>query len=213
MAIITEERDNKFKRVAAQRQRMTVILENVHDPHNIGAVMRTCDAVGINEVFILYTEDHLDEKRITNFKGSSTGVKKWVNTHLYRSAEECFTHVRSSYDKIYATHLGKEYKSIYESDFTGNVAFLFGNEHDGCSEESLSYTDGNIIIPQYGMVQSLNISVACAVTLYEASRQRLSKGLYDDSIEEAEDWNKDIYKQYVNIHEERYFRKKSRNGY
>ena len=87
--------------------------------------------------------------------------------------------MKSKYDKIYSTHLSKDAVSIYDLELTQSVALLFGNEHEGCTEEALSYSDGNFIIPQYGMVRSLNISVACAISLYEAQRQRLKAGRYN----------------------------------
>lgn len=199
--VITDERLAKFSRVAAARQDMTVIIENVHDPHNIGAVMRTCDSVGIQEIYILYTEEHLNEEHLNKVQGSSTGVRKWLHVHFYRDVEACFKAVKEKYDVVLATHLDHESKSLYELDLTKKVALLFGNEHEGISEKSLQHTDGNFIIPQFGMVNSLNISVACAVTLYEAARQRIAAGLYDEQPE-----NQDIYEHYVEQHNKRYQR-------
>ena len=97
--------------------------------------------------------------------------------------------VKKQCDKIYATHLGVESHSLYDLDLTERVALVFGNEHSGVTEECLKYCNGNFIIPQVGMVQSLNISVACAITLYEAFRQRLNAGYYDGSPRLPEnDW-------------------------
>ena len=197
--LITEQRLEKFARVATARQDMTVIIENVHDPHNIGAVMRTCDSVGIQELYILYTEDHLEESRLDHVKGSATGVRKWLNIHLYREVKSCFTAVKKKYDYVYATHLGKDSKSLYDLEVTGKVAFLFGNEKEGISEEAVAYTDGNFTIPQYGMVNSLNISVAGAITLYEACRQREAAGLYEEG-----EFNEELYNHYIAQHNVRY---------
>ena len=199
--VITDKRLAKFARVAAARQEMTVIIENVHDPHNIGAVMRTCDSVGIQELYILYTEAHLDGERLDHVQGSATGVRKWLHIHVFYDVEECFAAVKNKYDTVLATHLDHEGKSLYDLELTGKVALLFGNEHAGLSEAALSHSDGNFIIPQHGMVNSLNISVACAVTLYEASRQRQAKGLY-----ETEQENKHLVEHYVAQHNKRYLR-------
>lgn len=204
--MISEHRLEKFKRVAALRQEMTVIFENVHDPHNIGAVLRSCDSVGIQEVYILYTEDNLTIDKLKELDGTSTGVRKWMNIHLFRDAEACFKAVREKYDLILATHLNKEAKDLHELELTGRVAFLFGNEHAGISEESLKYADHNFIIPQYGMAKSLNISVACAVTLYEALRQRQNSEMYTHEFEDISDSARDLYDHFVNKHEERYKR-------
>jgi len=201
--VITEKRLEKFARVAALRQHMTVIIENVHDPHNIGAVMRTCDSVGIQELYVLYTEDHLTEDRLREVQGSSTGVRKWLDVHFYRNTKACFEAVRKKYDKIWATHLDAESVGLYDLDMTEKVALLFGNEHDGLTKEALSYADGNFIIPQYGMVNSLNISVACAVTLYEAARQRTASEMYSKELPN-EGLRQEIYQDYIAIHNKRY---------
>jgi len=193
-----------FERVAARRQEMTVILENVHDPHNIGAVMRTCDAVGIYEIFVLYTEEHLDFERLERIKSSSTGVRKWMQIHAFRDIDKCISEVRRRYDLILATHLDSESSSIHTSDLTRRIAFLFGNEHDGVSNKALQYADGNLLIPQMGMAQSLNISVACAVTIYEAMRQRDAKAMYQSEISPNDMIRKNILKYYLDKHAESY---------
>ncbi len=175
-------RAEKFRRVVSQRQtNLTVIMENVHDTHNIGAVLRSCDSVGVCEIFVLNTEPELIRKQVKIGKRTSMGTRRWVDVHLYTDAADCFKHVRSRYNTILATHLTKSAKSLYELDLTQSIALLFGNERDGLSTEALSYADGNFTIPQWGMAESLNISVACAVTLYEASRQRQINGFYTDN--------------------------------
>ena len=179
---MTPERTEKFSKVVKARQsNLTVILENVHDHHNIGAVLRTCDSVGVKEVFVIYTDEHLDQEHLYLGTRASSGARKWVDVHFYTDIKACFEHVRRNYKHVFCTHLGESSKSLYELDLAEDVALLFGNEHEGVSEETLKFCDGNFIIPQYGMVQSLNISVACAVSLYEALRQRTLKGFYDDS--------------------------------
>ncbi len=178
---MTDERRARFKKVIAQRQSdLTVILENVHDPHNIGAVMRTCESVGIGEIFVLYTET--DEAELRRGKKSASSAKKWVDIHFYQDKKACFEHVRRKCKHVFATHLGHDSVSMYDLDLRESVALLFGNEHDGVSEEALALCDGNFVIPQMGMVKSLNISVACAVTLYETLRQRIEAGKYDTSL-------------------------------
>jgi tRNA (guanosine-2'-O-)-methyltransferase len=173
------ERAAKFHQVISQRQpTLTVILENVIDPHNIGAVMRSCDSVGIMELYVLYN-DIPAKKSLILGKKTSAGTRKWLDVHLFKDTDACFEAVKKKYHKIYATHLGESATTPYQADLTEPVALLFGNEGDGLTPKALQYADANIVIPQVGMAQSLNISVACAVTLYEAYRQRLQKGMYD----------------------------------
>ena len=174
---MTPEREAKIKRVLNHRQSgLVVVMENVHDPHNISAVMRTCDAVGVQDVFVLNTTIPRHKKF---GKSSSASAAGWLSVHQYDNTEACMAAVKARVDKVYATHLGVQSHSLYELNLTERVALVFGNEHSGVTEECLKYCDGNFIIPQVGMVQSLNISVACAITLYEAMRQRLNAGYYD----------------------------------
>ena len=176
---MTPERKAKILRVLNNRQPdLTVILENVHDPHNISAVMRTCDAVGVQEIYVLNSRIGMHQKF---GKRSSASAAGWLTIHQFEDTEACMAAVKKSYDRIYATHLGETAKSLYQLDLTERVALVFGNEHDGITEETLAHCTGNFIIPQVGMIQSLNISVACAVSLYEAYRQRELKGMYNES--------------------------------
>lgn len=182
---MTPERAQKIKEVLNKRQfGFTVVLEDVHDPHNISAVLRTCDSVGITEI---YTINTITPSPTKMGKRSSAGSRKWVEAYAFDSVAECMAQVTAKYDNLYATHLGESAVQLYQLDLTGSVALLFGNERLGLSEELLSYADKNFIIPQMGMAQSLNVSVACAVSLYEGLRQRQAAGLYKQpSIPEAQ---------------------------
>ena len=174
---MTDEREAKLDAVLAKRQcGLTVILENVFDPHNVSAVMRSCDAVGITEIFVLNTR--IPRHKKWGFR-SSSGAFKWLVTHQFDDLQACVNAVRGKYKRIYTTHLADNAVSLYEMNFTEPVALVFGNEHSGCSAEIIAAADGNFIIPQVGIIQSLNISVACAVTIYEAYRQKQAAGHYD----------------------------------
>lgn len=154
---------------------LTVVLENIEDPHNMFAVLRTCDAVGISEIYTIKTKI---VRRRKFGKKSSSGAIKWVRIHHFESLEECMEAVKSKYEKIYASLLGEHSTDMHQLDFCQSCALVFGNEKEGITEEMLKYCNGTFLIPQVGMIQSLNISVACAVTLYEAFRQRNESGLY-----------------------------------
>lgn len=180
---MTQERIDRFREVAARRQpSLTVVLENVHDPHNIGAVLRSCDAAGIMEVFVLYTESQLGLGHLELGKRASRGAQKWLDIHFYTDAAACLGHVKKKYGKLWAAHPDGASQSLYAFDLAQPAALLFGNEHDGVSETSLAYADGRLEIPQMGMGRSLNISVACAVVLFEAMRQRMQAGLYHHGL-------------------------------
>ncbi len=174
---MTPERFERLHNVLVKRQPdLTVVLENVFDPHNISAVMRTCDAVGIQDIYILNTKIPTHKKWGAK---SSSSAAKWLSIHQFTNADECFAELRKRYKKIYATHLSSDAVSLHALDLTEPVALLFGNEHSGVSEEMLAMVDGNFIIPQVGIIKSLNISVACAVSVYEAFRQKQNAGHYD----------------------------------
>jgi len=173
---MTPERKEKLTKVLSARQPdLTIVLENVFDPHNISAVMRTCDAVGVQEIYIL-------TNRIPRHKKwgarSSSSAAKWLTVFQFEDVEECFQALRKKYSRIYTTHLSSDAASLHELNLTEPVALVFGNEHSGVSDEIRALADGNFIIPQVGIIRSLNISVACAVTLYEAFRQKNNAGHY-----------------------------------
>jgi tRNA (guanosine-2'-O-)-methyltransferase len=175
--MITPERQQKIRKALASKQpTLTVVLENICDPHNVSAVLRSCDAVGIVDICLLY---HSGEEFPRMGKKASASALKWIDRRHFRSIQECYQVLRSEGRKIYTTHLEETATSLYELDLKQPVALVFGNEHSGVSEEAVQLADGNFVIPQAGMINSLNISVACAVTLYEAFRQRRQAGMYD----------------------------------
>ncbi|GAA4465938.1 tRNA (guanosine(18)-2'-O)-methyltransferase TrmH [Nemorincola caseinilytica] len=178
---MTPEREAKIKKVLNRRQNgLVVVMENVNDPHNISAVMRTCDAVGVQDIFVLNNRIPRHKKFA---KTSSASALGWLTVRQFTDTDACMAAVRQVCDKVYATHLGVSSCSLYEMDLVQRIALVFGNEKDGVTEECLAHCDGNFIIPQMGMVQSLNISVACAITLYEAFRQRNNAGLYNGTAQ------------------------------
>ncbi len=156
---------------------LTVVLENIHDPHNVSAILRTCDAVGVRRIDLLYTLEHFPKIG----KKSSASALKWVESRKFKSISECYARLREEGFIVAASVVEQRSKSLYELDLVKKVAFVFGNEHRGVSAEASAAADLLFQIPMLGMVQSLNVSVACAVTLFEASRQRREVGLYDKS--------------------------------
>lgn len=174
----TEKRLNKIASVIKQRQpSLKVVLEDIHDPHNVSAIYRTCDSVGIPKVSLLYTQDEFPKIS----KVSSSSANKWVESEKYNSVKDCVDDLHANGFKVYASLLNENAKNVYELDLTEKVAIVMGNEHRGISEEIANLADEVFYIPMRGMIQSLNVSVATAVTLYEAQRQRSLKGMYEDS--------------------------------
>src|SRR5215471_19045166 len=117
---MTPEREDRLSSVLNKRQNdITVVLENVFDPHNISAVMRTCDAVGIQDIYILNTKIPRHKKFGSK---SSSSAAKWMTIHQFTNTEECFETLRKIYTHIYATHLASDAISLYEIDFTKSIA-------------------------------------------------------------------------------------------
>lgn len=174
---MTPERHERLTSVLNKRQDdITVVLENVFDPHNISAVMRTCDAVGVQDIYILNTKIPRHKKWGAR---SSSSAAKWLTIHQFEDSAACFSALRKRYSTILTTHLSSDAVDLYSLDLARSVALVFGNEHSGVSEEIRALADGNFIIPQAGIIRSLNISVACAVTMYEAFRQKTAAGHYN----------------------------------
>jgi tRNA (guanosine-2'-O-)-methyltransferase len=192
---MTQGRKERLVSVLNKRQSdITIVLENVFDPHNISAVMRTCDAVGVQDIYVLNTKIPPHKKWGAK---SSSSAAKWLTIHQYENAEECFSSLRKCYSTILTTHLSGDAVSLHKIDFTKSIALIFGNEHSGVSDEIRSLADGNFIIPQVGIIHSLNISVACAVTLYEAYRQKINAGQYNRRSLDDVRYN-ELFKQWEN---------------
>ncbi|MFQ5797883.1 MAG: TrmH family RNA methyltransferase [Bacteroidota bacterium] len=171
----SERRLVKLRCVLEHRQPdLTVVIENIHDPHNVSAILRSADAVGVCQVQLVYTR----EKFARLGRKSSASAQKWVGRRKFTCIEECYAALRNEGYNIYATHIGDMSGSVYELNLTEKVALVFGNEHRGVSEAAVKLADAPFMIPMRGMIQSLNVSVACAVSLYEAMRQRLGAGQY-----------------------------------
>ena len=173
---LTERRIEKIKWVLSKRQHsLRVVIENIHDPHNVSAIFRTCDAAGIPKVSLIYNV----EKFPKIGKKSSASAYKWIEREKFKTVEECYNQLKKEKFIIYASSLNADAKSLYDLDFTKKSVIVLGNEHRGLSKEAEELADESFYIPMFGMVQSLNVSVSAAISIYEALRQRSKKGLYD----------------------------------
>jgi tRNA (guanosine-2'-O-)-methyltransferase len=193
------EREERIRQVVLSRQHdLTVVLENVHDPHNIGAILRSCDSVGISEIYVIYTDPELIERGIDIGLNSASGALQWVEVHYFTDLKAAFNVIKSKYETVFGTVIKHDCHDLYDLDFTTSAAFFFGNESEGLSRQAEEYIDQNFIIPQHGFVRSLNISVACAVTLYEAQRQRFKKGKY--LREQLNSMDTELLEKYIQVH-------------
>jgi tRNA (guanosine-2'-O-)-methyltransferase len=169
----TPERIAKVDRVLSLRQAdLRVVLEGVTNAHNASAVIRTCDAAGA-----LYLDLVSPNPELLRFNEAiTTRADKWLEIGVHPDPAACLRPLKKAGFEIVATHLRKDAVPYTEIDLARPVALVFGSESDGISEEALAFADKVVRIPMLGMVQSLNLSVSVAVMLYEALRQRASKG-------------------------------------
>lgn len=171
---MTPERRAKIKRLEANRYRdFILVVENVDDPHNLGAILRSCDAVGVGEVQLVYPTK---APRLRELKTkSAASAAKWLTIKKMTSIKTCISSLHRRGFKVLVTALSEKGKPQWEWNLKKKVAIAVGNEHAGASPDLLRLADGVITIPMRGMVQSLNVSVATAVCLEEALRQRLGR--------------------------------------
>lgn len=180
----TERRKARLMNAIRHRQKtLRLIVANVHDPHNVSAILRSCDAFGVGEIDLYYTDTAFPNMG----KKSSASARKWVNQVRHTDASEMIGGLRSQDYQILTTGFSEKAKSILEWDLTKPTAIILGNEHRGVDPELDALAPDQIYIPMHGMVQSLNVSVAAAVTLYEAFRQRKAAGMFDEPTFSAEE--------------------------
>ncbi|HEJ0331789.1 MULTISPECIES: tRNA (guanosine(18)-2'-O)-methyltransferase TrmH [Serratia] len=170
--------------LATRQPDLTVCLEQVHKPHNVSAIIRTADAVGVHQVHAVWPTT-----RMRTLVSSAAGSNSWVSVKTHRTIGDAVGHLKAQGMQILATNLSARAVDFREVDYTRPTCVLLGQEKTGITEEALALADRDIVIPMIGMVQSLNVSVASALILYEAQRQRQNAGLYrrDNSMLDGEE--------------------------
>ena len=172
---MTPEREEKIRRVLSWRQKgLSLVLANIHDPHNVSAIYRSCDAFGVPRVHLYYTDTPFP---VLGAK-SSASARKWVSSVRHKNAGDLMAALKAEGMRVYATSFSAASRPVGELDLTLPTAFILGNEHRGVDAELVPGTDGEVHIPMYGMIQSFNVSVAAAIILAEAARQREAAGMY-----------------------------------
>ncbi len=172
----TEARLQKLQRAASQRQPgLTIILQDVFDPHNLGAIARSCDAFGVQQLHVIFENSApFDPKTIG--KNSSTATNKWLQYHSHFDSEIALRSLKNDGWQVVATVLDDAAESLFAVDFCQpRLALLLGNERDGLSQRALELADRRVTIPMRGIAQSLNVSVTAALCLYEITRQRQTR--------------------------------------
>jgi tRNA (guanosine-2'-O-)-methyltransferase len=185
---VTPERLARIRAVLNKRQPdLTVLMERVHKPHNFSAILRSCDAVGVLEAHAIPAKHgipNLEEAEDLSLKGktfneTSGSAAKWVGLQLHADTASAFAHLKARGFQVLAAHFSERAVDYRQADYTRPTCILLGTEKWGVSPEAAELADAHILIPMVGMVQSLNVSVAAAVILFEAQRQRLQAGFYE----------------------------------
>ena len=173
--MISDRRLARFRQILERRQLdLEVVLDNIYDAHNASAVVRTSDGFGVGAVNLLYTEEVFPDIS----KGVSGHVRKWTTFHDHTDAATCVETLHARGLEVVATRVDPAASSHLEIDWTQPIALALGNEQRGCTAELIAAADRAIAIPMQGMAQSFNVSVAAAVVLGEAFRQRQAAGRY-----------------------------------
>ncbi|EKO3581848.1 tRNA (guanosine(18)-2'-O)-methyltransferase TrmH [Vibrio metschnikovii] len=169
------ERYQRIQDVLKARQTdLTVCLEEVHKPNNVSAVIRTADAVGLHQIHAVWPNEQM-----RTLSHTSAGARNWVEVQTHNSTLEAVSHLKETGMQILVTNLSEHAIDFRAIDYTKPTAIIFGSEKSGISPQALQLAHHDIVIPMVGMVQSLNVSVASALILYEAQRQRQQAGMYD----------------------------------
>lgn len=163
-------RKEKVEKYYSNKIELELVMDNVHDLHNVAAVSRTADALGIRKIHLYYTYNKFPNM-IKKGKKSSSSANKWVKFEKVGDLKEFVSEKKKEGYSIVGADYCKDAIDLRKFDFSGKVLVVFGNEHQGISEEVKKVCDRFVFIPMTGMVESLNISVAAAIVMYEAFRQ------------------------------------------
>lgn len=199
MLFVTAHKQQLFQKVLANRTRhVTVVLENIFQPQNASAVIRSCDVFGFQDLHVIENSNkyNLNPKVVL-------GSSKWITLYKYNKKKDntldCITHLKQKGYKIYATTPHTDDHLISDIPLDDKCAFLFGTELTGLSETALQHADGFVKIPMYGFTESLNISVSAAVSLYEISKRLKSADINwqlseEEKVEQLIRWSKKVIK-------------------
>lgn len=173
--MIGNQRLAKFKNIASARQEGVVVLEDIHDPHNAAAVLRSCEGLGLQKVYFIFAQEKKFNPQKIGFM-TSASANKWLEYNIFTSVKDCYKFLKKQGYKVYATVLDEKAKSIFQTNLKEpKIALVFGNEHRGLSKQAVKLSDAHIYIPMQGFVQSFNLSVTAAICIYEMFRQRQSE--------------------------------------
>lgn len=187
--VLSRRRYERLQAVLTRRQPdLTVLMEHVNKPHNFSAILRNCDSVGVLDAHVV-----LPEKGIPLSNHASAGASKWIQVQEHPTVQEAVQQLHDGGFRVVAAHPAPEAVDYRELDYTRPVAIMVGAELEGLSDEGLALADETVVIPMTGMARSLNVSVATALILFEAFRQRMAAGQYQASRLDRERYQKLLF--------------------
>lgn len=186
---MTPERFDRLKDTLNRRQPdLTVVTDEVHKAHNLSAIIRTCDAFAVPMVHAIWPYDDY-----RTFRGKAQGSQNWVDVNTYRTTEDAISQLQNKGFKVCVANFSERAIDFRQYDFTQPTAIMMGNEKTGVTETAADMADEHLTIPMLGMVQSFNVSVAAALLLSEAERQRSKKGMFDQRRISDEDYERLLF--------------------
>ena len=190
MSILPRRFDRIKNVLNCRMNNLTLLLEAVNKPHNLSAILRTCDAAGVFEANFICKKNE-----IKTFNSTAQGSQKWVKLNNHETIISAISELKNKGFKLYGTTLNEKSIDYRYFDYSEDTCFVLGAEKWGLSDELRSKVDESIFIPMSGMVQSLNVSVAGSILLFEAIRQRKSKGLlpFDGEGLSAKEYQKTLF--------------------
>lgn len=161
-----QERIHKI--MGFRRQDLCLVLENLHEATNIAAILRTAESFGVGKICVIHSKT--EKPKIS--RNAASGAGKWLSIDYFSATEECLKSLKAQGFTIVGALVDPGSAVLWEQSFTGRVAVLVGNEAFGMSEEAKQLVDKNIYLPMFGLTESLNVSVAAGIFLYEVIRQK-----------------------------------------
>lgn len=186
---MTPERFHRLKQCLLRRQHdMTILADDVHKEHNVSAIIRTCDAVGIAKAHAVTSNPEFRRHHMV-----AGGSRRWVELELHESTAAAYIPLREAGMQVLTAHAGPGARDYRDVDYTQPTAIVVGAELEGPTRYALDHADGSIAIPMHGLVESLNVSVAAAVILFEAERQRKQADLYAREPPDQQAFDKTLF--------------------
>jgi tRNA (guanosine-2'-O-)-methyltransferase len=168
--------------LASRRRSLCIVLEDTHDPHNVSAALRTCEALGIQDVHLVAEsqDEILPNPKVT------IGAERWLTVHRHQGAEAAIAALRAAGYRLFVSHLEAAATPLSDLPTDVRAAYVFGNERSGITGRWLAAADATFLIPTSGFTGSLNLSVAVALTLYDRLLGRPGARLPAGDLDSAE---------------------------